>query len=127
MRQKRKPLLCLDFDGVIHKYGNGWLGYEVVSDEPVPGSLEFLYDALEYFRVAIYSSRSSSVGGLAAMQEWLDRQCRKKWPPMDVWWDEIEWPTYKPSAFLTLDDRAMTFSGTFPSVETLLSFRTWYE
>ena len=66
-----KPLLCLDFDGVIHSYTSGWKGADVVSDPPVDGALKFIDCAREYFIVAIFSSRSAQVGGKHAMADWL--------------------------------------------------------
>ena len=37
-----KPILCLDFDGVIHSYASGWKGADVIPDAAVPGAMEFL-------------------------------------------------------------------------------------
>ena len=127
---QRKPILCMDFDGVIHSYKSGWKGESIIDDPPVEGSLEFLYNALHYFRVAVFSSRSTS-SGINAMQLWLDRWCRERWPEKswmgDKWWLQIEWPMHKPSAFLTIDDRAITFAGQFPPMQELLDFKTWIE
>lgn len=122
---KRKPILCLDFDGVIHSYKTGWKGESIISDPPVEGALEFMYDALHHFRVAIYSSRSSTPGGINAMQRWLEQYCREKWRA--GWWLEVEWPTHKPSAFVTIDDRAILFEGKFPPINQLLDFKSWVE
>jgi hypothetical protein len=54
-----KPILCLDFDGVIHSYSSGWKGAAVIPDPPVPGALPFIVAAMEKFTVAIHSSRAS--------------------------------------------------------------------
>src|SRR5215467_12984729 len=42
-----KKTLCMDLDGVLHSYTSGWGGHEVIADPPVPGAMEFLYDALK--------------------------------------------------------------------------------
>ena len=120
----RKPILCLDWDGVIHSYVSGWKGAHVCDDDPVPGAIQFLQDALQHFRVAIFSSRSNQEGGIAAMQialtEWAAIYAKDQ-----AWLAEIEWPTEKPPAFLTIDDRALTFDGTWPSIESLKAFQPW--
>jgi hypothetical protein len=117
-----KPILCLDFDGVIHSYSSGWKGAAVIPDPPVPGALPFIVAAMEKFTVAIHSSRSADAGGITAMREWLGH-----WSVDLVYgmsgdfdhgiWGAIQWPTSKPSAFLTIDDRALTFTGVWPPVE----------
>ena len=37
----------------------------------------------------------------------------------------LEFPTKKPAAFLTIDDRAICFDGTFPSKDEMLNFKPW--
>jgi hypothetical protein len=39
--------------------------------------------------------------------------------------DFIEWPLEKPSAFVTIDDRALTFDGTWPQIDDLKAFQPW--
>ena len=41
-------------------------------------------------------------------------------------YDLLQFPTEKPAAFLTIDDRCICFDGTFPSTEEMLSFQPWY-
>jgi len=68
---KGKPILCIDFDGVIHSYESGWKGPRNMPDMPVNGALEFLIIASESFQMHIFSSRSRYFGGRRAMRRWL--------------------------------------------------------
>jgi len=122
-----RPILCIDFDGVLHAYTSGWQGLTVIPDGPVPGAVEFLREAVKLFEVYVHSSRSCDVEGRRAMQAELS------------WWiidalplDEssivnasITYPEHKPPALVTIDDRAITFTGTFPNVKELLAFQPW--
>jgi hypothetical protein len=172
---KKKPILVLDFDGVIHSYSSGWKGASVIPDAPVPGSIDFILTALKTYNVAILSSRSHQWGGKRAMKkwlkahlsEWLNRNFKKfperdhyhefldeegkvnawkDWhefmelsgfnPCMDPWDIEVEywadsiikkisWPWFKPAAVMTIDDRAITFTGTWPKLEEIATFKPW--
>lgn len=124
----RKPILCLDFDGVLHGYQSGWQGAAIIPDPAVPGAVGFLHSAVERFQVVIYSSRSGQPGGIDAMRGWLmmnlmavieDRQ------EADHVLSQIQWATEKPAAMVTLDDRAITFDGHWPSMDALAAFQPW--
>jgi len=120
------PIICVDFDGVIHSYSSGWKGVDVVADEPVPGAFDWLIDLLENYgpdgtpKPVIYSSRSKEPAGVKAMQEWFAIHGF----PQDLL-SKLEFPTQKPPAFLTIDDRAICFSGTFPSSNEMVNFKPW--
>lgn len=127
---KVKPVICLDFDGVLHSYKSGWRGANIIPDPPVLGALEFLREAVKNFTVCIFSSRSNQDGGRTAMQEWLGRYSvdPEHGLPHDAdlsFLGDIEWPTEKPPAHVTLDDRALTFTGVWPDMAILRSFRPW--
>jgi len=115
-----KPILCLDFDGVLHSYTSSWKGADVVPDPPVPGALEFMIEAEKYFTIKIYSSRSNQPGGIKAMHDWI---CKHLGYEPDFLVEAF--PTEKPPAFLTIDDRAIQFTGTFPSIQSLIDFKPW--
>ena len=119
---KKKPILCLDFDGVIHSYTSGWMGAHVIPDPPVPGAFAFIAAAVERFDVHVFSSRSNQPGGLDAMKEWFAHHMATP-----AWLDAIKWPTEKPAAMITLDDRAITFTGEWPEIDTLLAFKPWHQ
>lgn len=125
----KKGILCLDFDGVIHSYTSGWKGVDQIPDPPVEGALEFIQQALKHFRVCIYSARSKEAWGRVAMREWLEKEYKKQGisvADLTYLMDRIEWPTAKPPALVTIDDRALCFTGVFPSIETLQNFKPWY-
>ncbi len=135
---KFNPIICVDFDGVIHSYTSGWKGAHRVDDDPVSGAIEFLIKHLprplsggenggdlnnhEGPIVCVYSSRSKELGGIIAMQEWLVKHGLPKEYIDD---DILTFPTQKPSAFLTIDDRAICFNGTFPTTKEMASFKPW--
>lgn len=140
--QKRKPILCLDFDGVIHSYTSGWKGATVIPDPPVPGAIDAMLRYVEAgFDVAIYSSRSKNPFARWAMKRWLTREIGKWWKNgghMPTYLVEAEcmgdaksavhyfkWPWFKPSAMVTIDDRALTFTGEWPAPGTIRQFKPW--
>lgn len=120
-----KPILCLDFDGTIHSYVSGWNGEgaHVILDDPVPGAFEFIREALNHFDVHVFSARSGEPAGIEAMKAWFIR----------YGWEEsasgepvgLSFSTRKPPAHISLDDRAMTFTGTWPSIQSLKDFCPW--
>jgi len=128
----KKPILCLDFDGVLHSYTSGWKGATTIPDPPVPGAFEFLHNAVREFRVCVFSSRSNQPGGAEAMRQWLGYWSvdEKHGLPHNTdlsFLGDIEWPTEKPAAFVTIDDRALTFDGTWPSIADLRAFKPWHQ
>lgn len=128
MAKEHKPILVLDFDGVIHQYTSPWTRADEISDPPVKGAFEFIKAAQDAgFEVNVYSSRSGLEGGLYAMQKWMvDWMKTLHGPDWTVAvYGLIQWPQDKPPAFLTIDDRAITFEGEWPDPQTLLNFKPW--
>lgn len=135
---RTKPILCVDFDGVIHSYTSGWKGADVIPDPPVPGALRWLWKATEWFDVHIYSSRTQQERGREAMQAWMLDHSRQEFGdnhPMSEIRGDLE-PAYqypitfsheKPAAFLTIDDRALCFEGDWSEIDPadLLNFKPW--
>lgn len=150
-----KPIISLDFDGVINSYTSGWQGARNIPDPPVPGALQFIVTALDKFEVHIFSSRSNHPGGREAMKKWLMKHFREIAPCSTAtpeWWrafivngpfegawanmvdaaarvvvNEIFWPIEKPPAFVSIDDRAIQFNGVWPSLEEIAAFKPWYK
>jgi hypothetical protein len=119
-----KPILCLDFDGVIHRYSKGWQDGKVY-DIMVPGFFEWAVKAQKHFELVIYSSRSSYDSGRLAMGSWLADKLRL-WNGPKI---QFTFSDKKPAAFLTIDDRGIQFMGDWgdPSLrpEHLLMFKPW--
>jgi hypothetical protein len=119
------PLVCVDFDGVIHSYRSGWVKASYVADPPVPGAIAWLTELVTCgrFRVCIHSSRSYQRGGIKAMKTWLLNFELEQ----DVL-DKIEFPVVKPPAHLIIDDRCYRFEGDhFPGVGWISNFRPWWD
>lgn len=122
-----KPILVLDFDGVCHSYKSGWKGIDVIPDNAVPGLFEFLDMVAPHYDVQIFSSRSKEQKGIDAMTVWFYEQ-RKKWREKGGKGNnilELSFPTEKPAAFITIDDRAFAFRGIWPTLTFLQEFRPW--
>lgn len=143
MKKPYRPIVSVDFDGVIHGYESGWKGAGVIPDKPVPGAIDGLFRLLDSgFVVAIFSSRSKSLFGRWAMKRWLGHAIADHWEkggraPSDVevecWGDaagivgRFSWPWFKPSAVLTIDDRAVCFDGNWDAITpaSIRSFKPW--
>ena len=123
-----RPILSLDFDGVIHSYTSKWAGADVIPDPPVAGAIAFLREATKHFRVCIYSTRSATEAGRRAMSLWIERWAVAERAGDDedmLWVVKIEFPETKPPALVGIDDRVLTFEGEWPSMERLLTFKPW--
>lgn len=126
-----KPILCLDFDGVVNSYKSGWQGVDAIPDPPTEGFFEWLATAMPHFRIVIFSSRSSSEDARKSMQGWLWMHYRE-WRGTDpdapvIPIEKIEFPANKPPALITIDDRAINFTGNWTDFdpEQLLNFKPW--
>lgn len=123
------PIICLDFDGVIHSYTSGWMGARNIPDPPVEGALEFMLEALNSgYDVVVHSSRARYFGGIRAMRRWLRAHAN------DAQWyewafgpglEDVRFVRWKPPAVVTLDDRAVRFDGTFQPPQALVSLKPW--
>lgn len=122
-------ILSVDFDGTIHGYQSGWQGPGTCNDPPVPGAMQFLEDACKHFEVHVFSSRSSSASGRMAMMDYISHHAREQLGKErgKALFDAVFFPKDKPAAFLTLDDRAVTFNGVWPDPENLAKFVPWHQ
>lgn len=129
MNDPFRPILCLDFDGVIHDYKGGWQG-GVIYGDITPGFFEWAEQASKLFKLVVYSSRSRDPAMLNDMMLWLGER-RRAWrraggqsgpDPL-----EFEFAHEKPPAFLTIDDRAVQFRGDWTALppSMLRTFVPW--
>lgn len=124
---KFKPILCIDFDGCIHKYSNGWQNGEIY-DVMADGFIAFSWQARDEFKLVIYSSRSKTAEGIAAMKAWLGPILAEEQPFSEpVTMADFEFASEKPPAFLTIDDRAICFNGIWSDLDPaeLRKFKPW--
>jgi len=124
---KRKPIICLDFDGVIHSYTSGWRGARNIPDSPVEGAIEFILHAVRDYDVVIHSSRARYWGGISAMRSWLRTHSGNLWydTPAGPGIEDVRFTRWKPAAVVTLDDRAVRFDGKFPEPRELAALQPW--
>ncbi len=123
-----KPIICLDFDGVVHSYSSGWKGPRNIPDPPVEGALTFMLDALAAgYDVVIHSSRARYFGGISAMRVWLKKHAGTLWYEggFELGLENVRFTRWKPPALVTLDDRAIRFDGTFPNPKEAASIQPW--
>jgi hypothetical protein len=117
-----KRIICIDVDGVLHQYSEGWKGPTDLYDPPVPGAIAWLRSLIEdeRFQPVIYSSRSKHPEGPAAIRAWL---VKHGLPEQEA--AGLEFPIQKPAAWLIIDDRCFLFRGQWPSKEFMLEFMGW--
>ena len=127
-----KPTLCLDFDGVIHRYSRGWKDGSIY-DDVVAGFFDWAQKAYPLFRLVVYSSRSKTLAGIEEMRAWLEARYLE-WattltekPGLIVL--DFTFSHEKPPAFLTIDDRGLQFRGDWNAwwlePKTLRNFQPW--
>lgn len=116
----QKPVLSLDFDGVIHSYKSGWKSDTDIPDPPVEGAKEFLMEAAQHFEVWVHTSRFNYPGGKMAVAAWMTRHFGLEIA------HAITYSEGKPPAKVHLDDRCLTFTGRWPSMADLMEFQPWY-
>lgn len=126
----KKPIICLDFDGVVHSYVSGWQGPRNIPDPPVEGAINFMLEAQSLgYEVVIHSSRARYFGGISAMRKWLRRHAGMAWYEAGFGDFEglemVRFTRWKPPALVTIDDRAIRFDGKFPNPKEAASLPTW--
>lgn len=120
--------VSLDFDGVIHKYRQGYKDGSIY-DDPIPGAEEYMKDCItKQHSVFIMSTRNPQ-----QILEW----CEKQFPDLKfqlipqgtVFWNKkgvIGITNTKLAAHIYIDDRGFKFEGRFPIVDSFEPY-VWKE
>ena len=95
--------VCFDFDGVIHSYASGWKGEGIISDPPVPGIEQVLFELSSKYEIVIQSTRCISLKGRSAITEWLEKYNLSQFITRLY--------CEKPPAVIYIDDRGYRFDG----------------
>lgn len=108
-----KPIVCVDFDGVLNDY-HGYKGSDELY-EPLTGAKEFLQKLSEKYTIIILSARTP-----AKIYDWLIEHDLSKYV-CDV-------TRVKPGAVAYIDDRSIRFDGNYHKVlYELERFKTHWE
>ena len=128
--------LQIDLDGTLHSYRSGWRGTAALPDPPVPGALAWLSELVrrrrsdgEYaFDVVIFTARVSETTGAIERRATEDaiRAWFRRYGFAETDLARLEISDQKRAAWLTLDDRALRFTGRFPTTDEIEAFRPWY-
>lgn len=124
--------IALDFDGVLHSYKQGFTGVADLPGAPVPGSLEFVTEALARdHELTVFSCRARTPAEAAAADPWL-----REWEPggkeaITGWLARHGFPLLKvtgvkPIADVYIDDYGFRFEGRWPTWRKLETMRPWY-
>lgn len=118
--------IAVDFDGVIHRYAQGWNGGEIY-DLPVNGVKEALQKLKEAgHKIYIFSVRTNTI---FHKKDKLDQEkLIKAWMlKYEIPYDKI-WTFGKPMADVFIDDRAIAFKGNWDeTLQDVLHFKSWID
>lgn len=118
-----KKTVLVDFDGVLNSYVNGWQGENKIPDDPPnAGAIEWLKELVKHFEVYIFSTRCSSMVGREIIALWLNRN-GFTYEMMNKY--KLKMTHEKVPAIVTIDDRAIQFNGTFPTIQQIDEFKPY--
>jgi len=112
---KNKKTLCIDFDGVIHKYSGGW-GSGGIDDVPMEGAKDALALLIRRgYNIVIFTARlhpkfkeedeREGIDSREEILEWLKKYKFKK----DIHYHKLTGLKYPAMAYI--DDRAIRFTN----------------
>ena len=116
-KMKGKRTIVFDFDGVIHRYSEGWKDGSIY-DIPTPGIRETINKLSKEYRIIVCSTRCAEPDKLKEMQDWCDRY--------EIYVDDFS--VGKPVASMYVDDRAINFTGNCNKlIKDIRNFEPWTE
>jgi hypothetical protein len=93
-----KKVICFDFDGVIHRYSNGWQNGKVY-DPPMEGAINGIKDLQKKgYKIVICTCRDGDF--LENAKLWLSENEIK----------DVELTNIKPKAIAYIDDKGIRFT-----------------
>ena len=95
---KKKPIICIDFDGVIHDSKHPEEGRKM--GPPLPGAIDAMQDLYDTYYVIIHTTMANTPRGRQVVAEWLEFY--------DVDYHEI---VGKPVAEYYIDDHGVKFNN----------------
>lgn len=112
-----KLTIAVDFDGVIHRYSEGWKDGSIY-DVPLEGAKEALEKLGSKFQIVIYTTRlnpnlNDVTDQERKMRNWFEKFGFKE----GVHYHKLT--SYKPKAKIYLDDRALKFSNWLQALQTI--------
>lgn len=121
--------IAVDFDGVIHAFTSPWTTSTEIPDGPVPGAIDWLRALLnDGWRVWLHTCRLTNGDPNPAVEDVslndrIEAVCDwflKYGPDVYSHYNLALWTHGgKPMADVYLDDKALRFTGTFPSADDL--------
>lgn len=111
----------IDFDGTLHAYKTKFTTETEIHDGPIDGAINFVMDLLDAgFDVVIFSTRCSNYKFKKAAIEWFEKYGMPR-----AYSYGLEFTNIKGHHEFIMDDRAINFSGKYPSIEELKAFKPW--
>ena len=97
-----RPTLAIDFDGVIHRYSQGWQDGKVY-DGPMPGAIKALWELyMRGYDIVVHTCRTNTDEVRAKIEGWF-REVYGEMLPFRV-------TNVKPPAIAYIDDRGVRFT-----------------
>jgi len=124
---KKRYTVAVDFDGVICHQVSEFVAPHIITDTPVMWAIDWLYGMIQDFDIVIHSCRAKTWRGRRAIRAWLKEHSIGVWYPSPghVGLEDVVIQWGKPPALIYLDDRAIRFSGTFPSKQEIYNAKPW--